>query len=180
MKKWMLPILLLGLSFVLLTAAGAAGRNRPVLVAVRCRLPRVSLLEEDGQPVQTLEFDRFGQAAAGPLSPGRYVVRSAWGETAFTLRSNGALCQVEGEGWTDGEVLHVSRNTVGTLTVLYDGSWQWTLEGERAGDAVPVMESGSCQFSHLPLGWYVLSGPGGDLPILLTEEDSSQTVDLRE
>ncbi len=178
-RRWLLPAALLLLCAIFLTAAGAAGRNRPVLVAVRCRLPRVSLLEEDGQQIQALEFDRFGQAAAGPLSPGRYVIRSAWGETAFTLRSNGALCQVEGEGWTDGEILHVSRNTMGTLTVLYDGSWQWTLEGERAGEAVPAMEDGRCRFSHLPFGWYVLSGPGEDVPILLTEDDSSQTVDLR-
>lgn len=179
-RRWLLPAALLLLSALLLTAAGAAGRNRPVLVAMRCRLPRVSLLEEHGQPLQTLEFDRFGQAAAGPLMPGRYLIRSAWGETAFSLRSNGAVCQVEGQGWTDGEVLHISRQTSGTLTVLYDGDWIWSLDGERAGEAVPSLKEGSCRFSHLPFGWYVLTGADGEIPILLTEDDSDQTLDLRE
>ncbi len=178
MKKWKLPAILLGLSLILLTAAGAAGRDRPVLVAVRCSLPTATVHDETGQVLQTLEFDRSGQAAAGPLAPGPYTLRCAWGETAFTVRSNGGVCQVEGTGWTDGELLHISRRTTGTLTVLYEGAWRWSLKGERAGEAVPSMESGTCRFSHLPLGWYVLTGPGEDVAVLLTEDDSDQTVRL--
>ena len=176
MKKWKLPAVLLGLSLALLTAAGAAGRDRPVLVAVRCSLPTATIHNEKGQVLQTLDFDRRGQAAAGPLAPGPYTLRSVWGETAFTVRSNGGLCQVEGVGWTDGEILHVSRRNTGSLTVLYEGTWRWSLDGERAGEALPSMEPGVCRFSHLPLGLYTLTGPGEDVAVLLTEEDCDQTV----
>ena len=178
MKYWKLCIVLFSLCLGFLTVAGASGRNEPVLVAVRCPVSRATVLDKEGTVMQTLDFGTDGQAAAGPLTPGQYAIRTTLGETVFTLRANAGLCRVEGPGWTDGEVLHISEQTTGTLTVLYEGKWRWSLDGEQAGEAIPTLQPGVCRFSQLPLGWYVLTGPGENVPILLTEEHCDQTVTL--
>lgn len=137
-----------------------------------------TLLNDRGRPVQVLDFDRSGQAEAGPLTPGRYTVRTEAGDVAFTVCTNASLCRVEGPGWTDGEQLHLGTG-VCSLTVLYDGDWQCTLSGETAAQAVPSLEENACIFQALPPGFYVLHTTERDIPLLLTPEESSMTIDLR-
>lgn len=157
--------------------------QRPVKVLIAGEVPAARLLTEEEKPIQDLVFDRQGQAVAGPLTPGRYRIRSEEWEAAFTVRPNGAISRAEGEAWTDGEILHLGAETTGRLTIRYDGDWRWTLSGENADEARPSLDRGAegmvCVFDRLPLGYYVLEGPEGGWPILLTGENAEQILDLR-
>jgi len=172
--------LLLILLLLPISAAGTPSRSVYVLI---CANAAEGLLKtETGLALYPLTFDHMGQVAAGPLPPGTYQVEAGSLRAVFTLRANGAVTQVTGDGWTDGEAVHLSRRTTGTLTVRCQGSWQWQLEGEGADRAVPDLfqtDGGMvCVFSQLPLGFYVLRGPGADIPVLLTEAMPEQTLQL--
>lgn len=166
-----------------LCTATAASRMERAKVLICADAAVGTLSDSEGKPIQTLTFDQRGQAVAGPLAPGTYRVRAGDWSAEFVLRTNASVGQVSGDGWSDGEILHLGSRTLGQLAVRYEGDWQWTLEGETADEAVPFLRqdggSAVCVFSQLPLGAYVLHGPDGDLPLLLTEEDPVQTVDLR-
>ncbi len=187
MKRKRMLVLLLAALLLAGTASATEplyGRfGRPAYVLICANPGQGVLYDSEGNALESLRFDRKGQARAGPLLPGDYRVRAGGWTVRFTLRTNAAVGQVSGDGWSDGEALHLGGRTTGALTVLYEGDWQWTLEGETAGDAVPSLaeaDGGSaCIFDALPLGAYVLRGPEGDIPLLLTQEEPAQTLDLR-
>ena len=166
--------LALGLSLAL--AGTVQAGPRPLYVCINGM--EGHLLDSRGNLLQVLEFDSTKQALTDPLSPGQYTVRTAQGDVDFTLCTNASLCRVSGPGWTDGEQLHLGRAS-GQLTVLYDGNWACTLSGETAAKAIPTLDNGSCVFSQLPLGFYVLDTPIGRIPVLLTRNEPEITVDLR-
>lgn len=166
-----------------LVTATAASRTERAKVLICASAAAGTLSDSAGNLIQVLTFDQKGQAVAGPLAPGTYRVRAGGWSAEFTLRTNASVGQVSGDGWSDGEILHLGSRTLGQLTIQYTGAWRWTLEGENAGEAVPYLrrngDASVCVFSQLPLGAYILRGPDGDLPLLLTEEDPIQTLDLR-
>lgn len=176
-------LLILTALLLTLTAASAAGKpSRPVYVLICANAVEGVLKTESGLELQQLAFDRRGQVAAGPVSPGTYLVEAGSLRAVFTLRTNGAVTQVSGDGWTDGEALHLGHQTTGSLTVSFQGTWQWTLEGEGADRTIPDLyqQDGSllCSFTRLPLGYYVLRGPDRAIPVLLTSENPDQTLQL--
>lgn len=170
------------LAVPLLLTVTAASRMERARVLICANAAGGSLYDMEGTLLQVLTFDQKGQAVAGPLAPGTYRVQAGHWSAEFTLRTNASVGQVSGDGWSDGEILHLGGRTLGQLSVRYAGLWQWTLEGETADEAVPLLrrdgDASVCVFSQLPLGAYVLHGPGGDIPLLLTEEDPIQTMDL--
>lgn len=175
--------LLLALLPVLFLFTAAAARTERARVLICAGTAAGTLFDSEGKLIEVLTFDQKGQTAAGPLVPGTYRVQAGPWSAEFTLRTNASVAQVSGDGWSDGEILHLGGRTLGQLTVYYEGTWQWTLEGETADEAVPYLRrdgnASVCVFSQLPLGAYVLHGPDGSLPLLLTEEDPIQTLDLR-
>lgn len=163
--------------------ASAQALQRPVKVLITGEVSSARILSQEGTPLQELVFDGRGQAVAGPLPPGNYALEAGEMEAEFTLKPNGALTQVEGDGWTDGEILHFTEETTGRLTVLYEGEWRWNLWGENADQGRPVLshegDHWSCTFEGLPFGSYVLQGEEKDVPILLRGEEPEQLMDLR-
>lgn len=187
MKQKRILVLLLAVLLLAGTAAATeplyARSGRPAYVLI-CASPGQGILyDSEGNILETLRFDQRGQAKTGLLLPGDYSVQAGSWTVRFTLRTNAAVGQVSGDGWSDGEILHLGSRTTGALTVLYQGAWQWTLEGETAGDAVPSLteiDGGwACVFDALPLGSYILRGPEADIPLLLTQEVPEQVLDLR-
>lgn len=179
-KHWM--ILLAAAALLAGTAAAQRTGVRTAYVLICADAAEGTLFTADGTERQALTFDERGQAVAGPLPPGDYTVQAGDWTAAFTLRTNASVGEVSGDGWSDGEILHLSRRTLGQLVIRYTGDWRWTLEGEKAGEAVPLLhedgERTQCVFSQLPLGAYVLHGDDGDWPVLLTEDAPNQTLDL--
>lgn len=180
-RKKLLLCVCLVLSLLVLPARASL---RPVKVLLTGPHPTARILARDGTVLQDLALDHRAQAVAGPLTPGVYGVRSGDLAAQFMLRPNGSLSQVTGDGWTDGEILHLGTGNVGSLTIRYTGEWRWVLAGEGADEAVPDLSRDGadqcCTFEALPLGAYALEGPDGMLPILLTEQEPAQLVDLRE
>ena len=146
-------------------------------VCICAAATRGMLCTSEGAALQELTFDRNDQTVAGPLSPGDYTVQAGSLRAAFTLRSNGSICRVEGSGWTDGERLHLSSETVGSVTVRYDGPWRWQLEGEQV--CTPELTADCCRYRTLPFGSYILRGGSRDIPLLLTPQLPDQVLDLR-
>ena len=173
--------ILLVLCLALGWAAAAEQEPRKAYVLICADAAEGVLKTSGGAVVQQLHFDAKGQTAAGPLPPGDYVVEAGCRTAAFTLRTNAAVTQVTGDGWSDGESVRLGPVTQGQLTVCYDGLWRWVLEGEGADRAVPelsVTQQGkSCTFT-LPLGAYTLCGTQGRIPVLLTPESPEQMLTL--
>jgi len=122
MKRKHLPALLILLVCLLGPSASAADLAVPPHpqkeITVPVSQPRLRvcicadavhgvLCGNDGTVLQELTFDRNGQAAAGPLYPGRYHVKAAGLSVSFTLLHNASLSRAEGDGWTDGELLYL-------------------------------------------------------------------------
>ena len=146
-------------------------------VGICASATRGLLYTYDGTALQELTFDRNAQTVAGPLSPGDYIVQAGSLRAAFTLRENGAVTLVSGDGWSDGERLHLSSDTVGALPNCYEGPWRWQLEGESV--CTPELTDSTCRYRTLPFGCYILRGGSRDIPLLLTPQNSDQTLDLR-
>lgn len=114
------------------------------------------------------------------LEPGqRYTAVGAGGTTAsFYLEENASLSNVTGDGWTDGELLHLDWETRCTLRILRAANTEgmYTLKGadyqetkllytaEGAGQARAV-------FSGLLPGTYTLTAADGSVRIVELTED---------
>ncbi len=98
MKK---KLIILVLVVVLVQTVSAV--SRPVWVCINGT--EGLLLDGRGQLLSRLEFDGRGQALAGPLPPGRYMVRTEAGDVHFTLQPNASVTHVTGPGRSDGELL---------------------------------------------------------------------------
>ena len=104
MKKVMVIFILV--AAVLLAGTVSAGQ-RPVWVCINGT--EGLLFDSRGQCLGRLDFDSRGQALAGPLPPGRYSVQTDFGTVNFTLRPNASVAQVDGPGYTDGELLWLGQ-----------------------------------------------------------------------
>ena len=104
----------------------AAAETGPLLRYVAFRLEgpepgRLFLADADGNPLERIETDRDGDAALGPLAPGRYSVtvgRSTLG--TFVLLDNAALSGADGQLRTDGELLYLRPLTSPATGVSVD------------------------------------------------------------
>lgn len=122
------------------------------------------------------------------LEPGqRYTVTTDGGlETAFYLEDNAAVSNVTGNGWTDGEQLHLDTETRCTLRILRAGGAEclYTLTGQGIAEqrALYTSEGGSqaqAIFAGLEPGTYTLSGTDGLLrTVSLTAEQAEVVLGL--
>lgn len=147
-----------------------------LLILADKQVREVTLRTQEGGVLQVLTPDAQGMAVTQPLEPGKYIAQSAQGSAAFTLLDNASVSEVSGCGWTDGEQLHLTTGSVGTLTVrrtvekgevAFSGGWlDYTLSNAAYYDRAVVRcpEQGrnvvSCTFYGIPYGRYVLSENG--------------------
>lgn len=69
-----------------------------------------------GCPLEEIVLDQDGDAALGPLAPGRYSIQSGQTELgSFRLHGNASLSEATGRAWTDGERLYLERYIPGTV-----------------------------------------------------------------
>ncbi len=147
-----------------------------LLVKADAGISSVALQAANGAVLESLKPDAEGEAVTQPLQPGEYAAVFDGGRIEFTLHENASVTTGEGCGWTDGEQLHLTRTSVGSVTVYrtfsadepaLTGGWvDYTLMGggyyDRAvlrAQSVVQTES-SCTFFGVPYGSYVLSENG--------------------
>ena len=147
-----------------------------LLILADKQVREVTLTTPDGDVLQVLTPDAQGMAVTQPLEPGKYIAQTTQGSAVFTLLENASVAEVSGCGWTDGEQLHLTAGSVGTLTVrrtveegeaAFAGGWlDYTLSNAGYYDRAVVRcpEHGrnvvSCTFYGIPYGKYVLSENG--------------------
>lgn len=142
---------------------------------------------------QSVINDRH-EAVIGEIPPGKYIAEnSALGSVLFTLHDNASVSVLGGCGWTDGEILYLSDNEIGTLSVLCyvpvsevdpidglcctysligdtyasDRILRFTVETEQK-DGYYVQ---SCIFAGLPEGCYSLIENGTDCQTVTISAD---------
>lgn len=131
------------------------------------------LYDSEGNPLQSLTTDENGRAVSRLLEAGDYFAVTPNGCTAFTLKSNAAVTVTAGCGWSDGEILHLTNEQVGNVTVacavtdaqaatgwldlvLTDG----TLRRREVVYCRKAGETVQCSFSGIPYGSYRLEESG--------------------
>ena len=147
----------------------------------------LTVTDEDGQQQE---------ATAGPapaeyvltLEPGqRYTAVGAGGETAsFYLEENASLSNVTGDGWTDGELLHLDREVRCTLRILRAAGTEgmYTLTGPDYQETkvlytAPGAGQARAVFSGLQPGRYTLTAADGMVrTVELTEEQPDLALGL--
>ena len=186
------------------TAAVERRSQTTAYPAVRLAAPAAEAVEETPpEPLQVVVRDETGsagiltvtdedgapqEAVAGPapaeyiltLEPGqRYTAVGAGGaEASFYLEENASLSNVTGDGWTDGELLHLDHETRCTLRILRSAGAEgmYTLTGKDYHETkVLYTADGAGQaravFSGLLPGTYTLTAADGTArTVVLTEE----------
>lgn len=84
------------------------------------------LCDLSGSPISEVEADADGDAALGPVTPGRYCLTlDSERIGSFRVLENAAITETAGRLWSDGEVLHLERFRPGqaeiTLTLTEPG-----------------------------------------------------------
>lgn len=194
------------------TAAVERRSQTTAYPAVRMAAP-VAEAEEEAppEPLQVVVRDETGvagtiivtneagvqqEAAAGPapaeyiltLEPGqRYTTVGAGGTTAsFYLEENASLSNVTGDGWTDGELLHLDTETRCTLRILRNAGAEgmYTLTGPDYQETkvlytAPGAGQARAVFSGLLPGTYTLTAADGTArTVELTEEQPDLALGL--
>jgi len=120
------------------------------------------------------------------LPPGEnYTVHADSGLAAgFTLAENAAITNVTGDGWTDGEILYLTPDPKGTLTVtasVPDGViLTVSLQGGETDEqrSLSAETGGKAVFAGLTPGSYTLTANGKERKVTLTREMPDVTVGL--
>ncbi len=171
-----------------LQAASLTGR-RQIRLDEREKKTYAVALESDAAPGARVEvWDAGGLLADSAvvedggcvlnLVPGDYTVTAGADTLSFTLRSNASVARASGDGWADGEVLHLSAESAGSLTIFRTGgagSYRYTLSGD-GGEFAGVIDYGasyaeiwrSTRLDGVPAGEYTLYENG----------DAVQTVEV--
>lgn len=85
--------------------------------AVDPTIDHITLCLADGTPVQELTPDVQGRAVSDLLTPDNYIASTAAGQACFTLNEIASVACHSPYGWSDGEMLHLTDEPVGTLRV---------------------------------------------------------------
>lgn len=79
----------------------------------------IDLLSPNRKLLQRLSVNDQHEVVADAVSPGKYIIENdEIGSVLFTLHENASLSVLGGSGWTDGEILYLSKEENGTLCVL--------------------------------------------------------------
>ena len=147
----------------------------------------VTVTREDGTALEV-------PAGAAPseyvlsLEPGRrYTAETEGGlRTSFYLEENASLSNVTGDGWTDGEILHLDREVRCTLRILRAAGTEamYTLTGTDYQETkvlytAPGAGQARAVFSGLLPGTYTLTAADGTTrTVELTEDQPDLALGL--
>lgn len=154
----------------------------------------IDLLTPNRTLLQRLTVDERQEAVAEAIPPGKYIAENDnLGSVLFLLHENASLSVLGGSGWTDGEILYLSDQEIGTLYVLCyvpvssvspeDGlCCTYSLIGEQyASDRIlrftveTAQKDGyyvqSCIFAGLSEGTYTLAENGIDCQTVTVTAD---------
>ena len=147
------------------------------------------LYDSTGSPLQKLTTDENGRAVSGLLEAGSYFAVTPAGCTAFTLKENASVAVTGGCGWSDGEILHLTSEQVGNVTVVCAVTDEQVKTGWldlvltdgtlRRREVVYCREAGEtvqCSFSGIPYGSYRLEESGS---VLCNVDVSAETPELQ-
>lgn len=145
--------------------------------ALRLETPirgRLWLCDLSGRPIAEVEADADGDAALGPVTPGRYCLTlDSERIGSFRVLENAAITETAGRLWSDGELLHLERFRPGqaeiTLTLTEPGyesillvddlGRRWTRDffiPEQEGRGADGSYTRVLRFQGLPEGRYTL------------------------
>ena len=151
----------------------------------------------EGSVPDPVDPDGDGDAALGPLIPGRYTLRRAGkvlGE--FVLNENASVAIATGRLWTDGEVLYLEDflPTEAELRLILEdrGYYGFSLVGEDGmarGGSVFIPDDArydegevflrTLRFPGLPAGKYTVCSRGRPVAEIETREGEVTSVELR-
>lgn len=161
---FVLMAIALGVSVGILAGAKQA---EPIYVwqSVTFEAPQnVELFSENGEHLQTLTTNETRRVTSKLLPEGRYYAFSGDICVEFTLFSDRSITVEGGYGWTDGKILHLTNEPVGSVRVefLSESStfYTFTLTGgsfcRRQIVRATEGEAVRCEFYGVPYGSYLL------------------------
>ncbi|MCQ2419390.1 MAG: hypothetical protein MJ085_06350 [Clostridia bacterium] len=156
----------------------------------------IDILTPNRTQLQHLIVNDRHEAVADAIPPGKYIAENRdLGSVLFLLHENASLSVLGGCGWTDGEILHLSDNEIGTLNLFCyvpvskvdpeDGlCCTYSLIGEQyVSDRIlhftveTAQKDGyyvqSCSFAGLPEGSYTLVENGTECQRITISADES-------
>lgn len=183
----------LGCSLLLACAVTAsAGVQGAAEVLERTGGLRMLIVAEDTEPqgtvtvslpeggvLQRLRVNRSHEAVSNGLAAGQYALDGSDGSRALiSLRENGSVAVLGGDGWTDGEMVHLTREFAGTVQLICYGTagehHAFTLEGPEGSydQVVSFVEDKpqGCSFGGLPAGSYTLWADGQQIQTMTISE----------
>lgn len=145
----------------------------------------LTVTDEAGETVARLPPERPGQYRL-TLTPGsRYRLAGTDVAASFYLADNGAVSDVTGDGWCDGEVVYLTAEARCTVHVFQEGAAGAACRLAGDGDtALAWFRDGGggrarAVFSGLAPGTYTLTGPDGAVrTVTLTADQPDLAVHL--
>lgn len=124
----------------------------------------VELYAENGEHLQTVRANDEGRVVSRLLPQGRYYAFSGEACVEFELFDDRSVRVVGGCGWSDGGVLHLTKEPVGRAKVEFlanrAGFYTFTLIcGEKTHRKTVCAQTGQtvmCEFSGLSFGTYMI------------------------
>ena len=175
----------------------AAAQTEPVLMLARvlfCAdgdVSEITIQSDAGQELQRLIPGKDGSAVSARLEPGRYRAVTALGEAVFTLLPNASVRAESGPCWSDGEQLHLSAVSVGSVTILRSltageqGCLEYTLTGDDGFERRAVVYpdgagKARCSLFGLSLGttYSLLENGIRRTTVTLTADEPDQLIRL--
>ena len=147
---------------------------------------KLILTDEDGARICLTAPNRQREYVLEIL-PGRTYTLTAMDGMAVTfyLEENASVTNVTGNGWSDGEILHLDDRTRCTLRVLRTAGepLEYTLAGDGYVESRTLQPAGDgagqAVFAGLLPGTYTLTGPEWDTrTVELTERQPDQAIGL--
>ena len=129
---------------------------------------------------QSYALDSKGACVLNLVPAEQYLLRGKGMELTFDLRENASIANVTGKGWSDGELLYMTEDFSGTLTVLVgavgsdpEGWPYYRLEKDEdiwVGSLSGENQRGRFVFSGLEEGIYnLIDGSGNNRSILISQ-----------
>lgn len=141
-----------------------------------------TLYDDGGTALCRVAPDARGELAL-EIAPGAYRLTAADGRSVrFRLRENASVDETAGDGWTDGELLHLDDRPRCALRLTGGGATPviYTLTGGDYAESRTLTddpEQPPVRFTGLAPGTYTLRGSdGSSRAVTLTEQQAELTV----
>ena len=136
-------------------------------------IQHIDIFDKKGVQLQSLKPDAEGMVVSERMTPGQYQAVTEQGRTEFTLHENASVSVESGCGWSDGEQIHLTSKSVGSVTVrrivgsgeATDGWLDYTLsddvyESREVIWRIAGAKELTCTFYGVPYGNYILAENG--------------------